>query len=250
MKFSVLSCLVAGAAFVSATPMRVVLVSSGQENSPNLRFGHAMGSIGPVLHAESSANHTVDNRRGCSRFHQKAIEFSNTFRQALGLPIIETKFKSKDGQLHGGAIRIMPFIGTPPVAVELIGAEGKTRGGEKVEFAHPVRVHHHHHGHGPMFHHRLHRESFLRRLHVALMTLGPWEGRAIAFVLGCGLGVLLRMMWVLVVVSYRAIRGNSEDDNEYIAVPNQYDAEEIFVAPPQYFVDDEKTPIEENSDKN
>lgn len=247
MKFSALSYLVAGAALVSATPLRIVLVSSSQDNSPSLRFGHAMGHMGSVLEAEPNNKHAIDNRRGCSRLHQKAIEFSNTFRQALGLPVIETEFKSTDGQIHGGAVRIMPFIGTPPVAVEMIGAEGKTKGGDKVQFAH--KFHHHHHGHGPMFHHRLHRESFLKRLQVALMTLGPWEGRAIAFVLGCGLGVLLRMIWVLVVVSYRALKSSQGDDDEYTAVPNQYDAEEIFVAPPQYFVD-EKAPVVENSDKN
>ena len=43
-------------------------------------------------------------------------------------------------------------------------------------------VHHHmHHGH---FRHMHHRGSFIRRIHRALMSLGPWEGRAIAFVLG------------------------------------------------------------------
>ncbi|THU92167.1 hypothetical protein K435DRAFT_672673 [Dendrothele bispora CBS 962.96] len=100
-----------------------------------------------------------------------------------------------------------------------------------------------------MFHHKFHRASFLQRLHVALMTLGPWEGRAIAFVLGCGLGVLLRMIWVLAVVSYRAIKGDREEEDEYTFVPDQYDAEEIFVAPPQYFVD-EKAPVVENSNTN
>ena len=44
-----------------------------------------------------------------------------------------------------------------------------------------------HHPH-PHHHHRIHRfrrpHSFAGRLSSALMTLGPWEGRAVAFVLG------------------------------------------------------------------
>ena len=39
------------------------------------------------------------------------------------------------------------------------------------------------------------------------MNLGRWEGRAVAFVIGCGIGVLLRMFWVLAVVSFRTVRG-------------------------------------------
>lgn len=86
------------------------------------------------------------------------------------------------------------------------------------------------------------------RLHHALMSLGPWEGRAVAFVLGCGIGVLIRMMWVLAVVAYRAVKGTNEDesgDERYWRLNEDVlDAEEIFVAPPQYFVD-EKAPVAE-----
>lgn len=63
--------------------------------------------------------------------------------------------------------------------------------------------------------------------------------------IGCGLGVLLRMLWVLTVVSYRAVRGTDEaEEIAYIPVTNQQDAEEIFVAPPVYIVD-EKAPLKE-----
>ncbi|KAF8068603.1 hypothetical protein FPV67DRAFT_1668681 [Lyophyllum atratum] len=61
---------------------------------------------------------------------------------------------------------------------------------------------------------RLRNSSTLQRVHVALMVLGPWEGRAVAFVLGCGIGVLLRMFWVLAIVSYRLIKGPKEDENK------------------------------------
>jgi hypothetical protein len=52
-----------------------------------------------------------------------------------------------------------------------------------------------------MHRHRPH--SFLGRLHKALLTLSPWEGRALSFVVGCGIGVLLRMLYVFGVLAYR-----------------------------------------------
>ncbi|KAH8806887.1 hypothetical protein DL96DRAFT_1473897 [Flagelloscypha sp. PMI_526] len=83
--------------------------------------------------------------------------------------------------------------------------------------------------------------SFAQRIQSALMALGPWEGRAVAFVLGCGIGVLLRMVFVMVILSYRAIKGSSrkeeEDESEVqYAVIYEYqdDAEEIAVPPPNY----------------
>jgi hypothetical protein len=64
------------------------------------------------------------------------------------------------------------------------------------------------------------------------MALGPWEGRAVAFVLGCGIGVLLRMVWVMAIVTYRMLKGDNEEAPEYRLVCEHY-AEEILV-PPQY----------------
>jgi len=114
----------------------------------------------------------------------------------------------------------------------------------------PHQRHHHHHHFRP---HAMHRRcSFLRRIHRALMTLGPWEGRAVAFVLGCGIGVLLRMVWVFTVLVARAVRGDlsdepSEGGYEQVAVllPLDVEAEEIFVAPPEYT--DEKQQLREET---
>jgi hypothetical protein len=61
------------------------------------------------------------------------------------------------------------------------------------------------------------------------------------FCQGCGIGVLIRMIWVMTVLTFRAIRGTNEEQDsaryEYeevlIAAP-VLDAEEIFVAPPEY----------------
>lgn len=52
------------------------------------------------------------------------------------------------------------------------------------------------------------------------------------------------MLWVLAVVSYRMIKGESVDSTEYALVCEEYaDAEEISVAPPTYTYADEKTEV-------
>lgn len=81
----------------------------------------------------------------------------------------------------------------------------------------------------------------MKRLTIALMALGKWEGRAVAFVIGtfqfhimgppcniylyngimagCGLGVLLRLLWVLTTVLVRSLRNKPEKESvEYHAV--------------------------------
>ncbi|KAF8802667.1 hypothetical protein BYT27DRAFT_7215182 [Phlegmacium glaucopus] len=73
----------------------------------------------------------------------------------------------------------------------------------KFRFGHAVAM-----GHGR-------KPPFLTRIHYSLKNLGRWEGRAVAFVLGCGIGVLLRMVWVIAVVMYRTVRGRSSDEHEY-----------------------------------
>ncbi|KAF7334837.1 F-box domain-containing protein [Mycena sanguinolenta] len=130
---------------------------------------------------------------------------------------------------------------------------------------HMLDLEHPHHGHRvhphPEHFHRIHHAhwrhanpSFLTRVHFALMSLGPWEGRAVAFVLGCGIGVLLRMFWVLTVLTYRAVRGPSSSPSTYPGeeYAEQYvilegedgeDAEEIFVAPPMYTYPVEKVAL-------
>ncbi|KAJ7212435.1 hypothetical protein C8J57DRAFT_1483599, partial [Mycena rebaudengoi] len=71
-------------------------------------------------------------------------------------------------------------------------------------------------------------DSFLECVHLSLVSLGPWRSCAVAFVLGCGIGVLL--------VSYRAVPGRSSasraEDHYYAGVSNEdefLDAEEILV---------------------
>jgi len=81
------------------------------------------------------------------------------------------------------------------------------------------------------------------------MNLGRWEGRAVAFVLGCGIGVLLRMFFIMSIVLYRSVRGGSVDEHEeveYHVIHLYDDAEELAVPPPHYIVD-EKVPGPEDA---
>ncbi|KAJ3506013.1 hypothetical protein NLJ89_g7108 [Agrocybe chaxingu] len=112
---------------------------------------------------------------------------------------------------------------------------------------HPPPPHHHHHDHRRPGPHgfRFERPSFMARLHFSLMNLGPWEGRAVAFVLGCGIGVLLRMFWVLALVTYRAVKSRRQDEHEYTQVAVIETFVEPIALPPTYvYPADEKAALE------
>jgi len=132
---------------------------------------------------------------------EKAAAMSDALKQAFGFPIDPAPPR-------------LPVVGqndeapTPPTPPE-----------------HP-------HPHHPKHKHKRHRcKSFFRRLHRALIVLKPWEGRVMAFIIGCGIGVLVRMVWVMTVVTYRMIKGRREEP-EYFEIV--YDAEDVVIPPPLY----------------
>lgn len=212
---------------------------------------------------EEKAPHHKAHRKPCAmkKIKESGVAISNAFRQALGLPLIEKNISPAEAEklVHGGLLRIMPnhHIGDD----EHKGEKGKKGGkwhhvGDDEKKAHhhehdsegQVEKHHAHHAHhhkGAHAHHHMHHASFMRRIHRALAGLGPWEGRAVAFVIGCGLGVLMRMFWVLAVVAVRFVRGGRNDEEvEYREILLVTDAEDVIVAPPHYEYVDEKRPIE------
>ncbi|XP_006457302.1 hypothetical protein AGABI2DRAFT_196069 [Agaricus bisporus var. bisporus H97] len=248
MKLNLFVAVFAGATLgqVAASPLRVVVVTSSNDApaAPNLRFGHAIADS-PVAKLALPTQSYIKpvTRRPCGKhIKEKFIGMSNAFRAALGLPLIETA-QSKAGQhIHGGMIHIMPFVGTP--SMDMKPAEDNYHsmsGAEMLPHEH-VRIH------------KVHKwgKTFCMRIHNALMALGPWEGRAVAFVLGCGIGVLLRMFWVLTIVTYRTIRG--ERDDEYTVIEEYNSAEDVVVPPPTYTIIDEKDQIKikdaQNADGN
>jgi hypothetical protein len=237
MHLSLLHFLLACAGLVQVSARSIIVdVVQAEAVTTNLRFGHPVpgndfnADVATFIPLPGAGLEKQKGRsRPCSnRFRYKAISISNAFKKAFGIPLVEASQKSDASTtttVVEGTVHILPFIGTPPTF---------------------VKEHHHHHGkHLGGGRHHFEDGSFLRRVHFALMALGPWEGRAVAFVLGCGIGVLLRMLFVMTVISYRMIKGNREDRNEYthIICEHYADAEEIFVAPPNYVVTDEKAPI-------
>ncbi|KAH9915031.1 uncharacterized protein BXZ73DRAFT_92691 [Epithele typhae] len=241
MRIGVLPALVVlGASLANASPIRIVVT----EVSSSVRYGHAVPDAdandaavariainqleGPLVAVSTSDTHPAGARHWCQGMRTKALDASNALRQILGLEPITVAPHHRMGPIvvplegaphhpHGGHMPpppLVPFVGTA-VRPGLVAEGGDPRG--------PMWAHHRGH--------RMMRQSFLRRVHHALMTLGPWEGRAVAFVLGCGIGVLLRMVWVVVLLTARAFRGTREDETVYDVV---FDEAELLVAPPQY----------------
>lgn len=242
MKLNLLAAALTVATFgqVAASPLRVVVVSSTNDVPAlrNLRFGHALADT-PVarmtLPPQSNTNQLT--RRPCGKhIKDKFVQMSNAFRTALGLPLIETVQPTPGEHIHGGMVHIMPFVGTPSMFAKPVEHQNYSVSGHN-------KVHH-----GHVHIHKFHKwgKTFSMRVHNALMALGPWEGRAVAFVLGCGIGVLLRMFWVLTVVTYRAIRG--ERDEEYTIIEEYNSAEDTVVPPPTYTSVNEKDQIKIGAD--
>ncbi|CDO75534.1 hypothetical protein BN946_scf184825.g3 [Trametes cinnabarina] len=287
MRTTALSALVILGATLGS-PLRVV-VTTHQEVSSNGIYAapHHADNVAHILSpvpydVRITSGAAYGGRKPlCQTIKNKALEVSNKFRDIFGFAPIQAEAIPAPTP-DDNFIRILPFPGpahampklehSSPHSEEELGDNGrlrilpvgfKTDGGQEAERA-PVlpfigtpvrpafamaegiddrwamagrRRFHRHHG------------SFLRRVHHALVVLGPWEGRAVAFVLGCGIGVLLRMVWVMVLVTARAIRGPSSDrssagspqegiivDGYTYDIVFDGDAEEILVPPPQYTV--------------
>lgn len=247
---------------MSASPLRVLVVSSTTNverpaDFPGaVRFGHAVPEIPRAAFGLPQIEHP-QRKRPCmgGMLRQKAVNASNSFRKMFGFPPIENGEIPHGKEIHGGLIRIMPFVpeGGRPIHVHVDGNmrggngwRGRTKGGDRLEIVTEV-VPGHQHGHGRprLFHHHQGQDFFVR-IQNAIMSLGPWEGRAVAFVLGCGIGVLLRMFFVLSVVLYRSLRG-SEEEHEYeeVLVFEVDENESRRSAPPAYIYPvDEKVAAE------
>jgi hypothetical protein len=154
------SCGCSAISQVSAAPIRVVVVSGHITGSNGfVRVGHAAANPN-IPNANVATMHSVNKvhtkaKHGCAgSFRAKAMQISNWFRHAFGLPVIN---ETKAGVVSGG-VHILP-VGGPNNLPQLQ--------------PHPDNKYHLVHGH-----------TFIQRLTRALMMLGPWEGRAISFILG------------------------------------------------------------------
>ncbi|KAF9557965.1 hypothetical protein CPC08DRAFT_28275 [Agrocybe pediades] len=270
MRFSTFTTAVIAAAGVgeciqTATPIRIIVSSERFDlNGERPSFAGIQGlpkavPVGQAHHIQHVQ--TGRMRVGCAgarmnRFRQKGIEISNAFRKALGWPLIAEPsivhvppMESKPGEIPKGMVQIMPFIGTPQPTIKVVEWTGNKDA--SVHRLPPNHVHHHH-PHGHRFHHGV--PPFAVRLHHSLMNLGRWEGRAVAFVLGCGIGVLLRMFWVLAVVFYRAVKGSKAEEHEYTHIiidAGDVDDETVVHSPPPTYTYpvDEKIAVEADAPK-
>lgn len=252
MKLSVLPLVLAALSVASASPIRIYVLSS--ETSGVTQAGNAFrGEADPMSYirwgmAAANAKQAAEPKEGDLVFHgsqaiplkpgqkniptrkhgctggirRKMFKLSNWLREKVGLPPI-TRHHHRHGH-HGhqdepkGHHRNEAHHGESAFAVD-----GKPEVGG-------LRLHHHHH-------HHMRPSSFGGRLQKGLLSLGPWEGRAVAFVLGCGIGSLLRMFYVLMVLVSRAVSSPREEE---IVVDVLYEDED---APPSYA--DEKAPLVE-----
>jgi len=273
MKFSAVSLLVLGAGVAqhaTASPIRVILTElttfhpSAADNNVAHVDSASAGAGQPIwphfIISGSQANEEPPkeaHRRPCAMKKYKGMSLSNAFRQAMGLPLIEKNISPNqaDKMVHGGLIRLMPnhAVGDEEHQSGRVGQWHRIGDDEKKvhqEHEHDGQLGRHgrHHGHAHAHgHHGPHAHmNFFHRITIALASLGPWEGRAVAFVIGCGLGVLMRMLFVLAIVAVRAVKGRNADDEEveYREIILVTDATEIVAAPPQYKYVDEKRPAE------
>jgi len=222
-----LSTLIATAAFglvATAAPIRVVIFSpigsvpgsvpaKAEANPFNVvRIGHAAAHAnlpptripwGPPIWTntvdKAPAGHSTT---GCGGLRG----MGNKWRQILGLPPIQ--YETRPLVPAAGEVRIMPISS---------GRIVHSRPAQPMRYKAP----------------------FMMRLHRALNHLGTWEGRVVSFVLGCGIGVLIRMFFVFAILLFRSRRReNAERQTGAIFLPVE---EVVFVAPPEYNTD-EKVP--------
>ncbi|KAF9023740.1 hypothetical protein BDZ89DRAFT_1190465 [Hymenopellis radicata] len=194
------------AALVSAAPTRIVILSEPiQYTKPLLPPPFEAGVI------RSSANH--DTRRPCPA-HSKSISIANAFRQALGLDLIST--------IDAAAVAPVANVSAPPTRISFDAATmmGYTKGGDRIKLV--------------TSDYSVETKTVADRLHNALLSLGPWEGRAVAFVLGCGIGVILRFFFLIGLLSYRALTHRRQTRAvDYYFV----DATQPVESPPVYNLD-------------
>lgn len=172
----------------SATPIRVLAVTSHIEVIPNVARPEVfrVGLAGAGAPRASKAVPMIGGRmrKGCAGgMREKAIDISNTLRQAIGLPAIEGSLdkSSFDGMFGPGDLRaVMPYDGS------LIDLHPEEKDVRSVYLPHPHTINHDISDRvKEMLDATIVEEpSFIERIHAALVELGPWEARAVAFVLG------------------------------------------------------------------
>jgi len=222
MLFGVYFLLLAGAGIAAPNPVK--LISTTDVSA--IRLGYAAANAGSSVGPDAKP---TKMRHLCKNM-QKAVH--NTATRLLIMMGISGPSLSGTNPLPEGRYSRIHFTFHKIIPVPIVDSAVALEGEDPQDGRHPDGTVMHHHGMHKLYRDGQHRGPFLRRVHRALMMLGPWEGRIVAFVLGCGIGVLLRMVWVMAVLLVRGARGTPEREETLLVC-----AEEVV---PIYTEMDEK----------
>jgi hypothetical protein len=137
-----------------------------------IRVGHAAANAGPAV---GPATKPTKMRHLCKNM-QKAVQ--GTASRFLAIIGISGPSLSDTTPVPEGFSRVQithhKFIPVPAFDPVFVIKAGDPQAGSHPDIALPHNMHNDSHPRGP----------FLHRIHRALLSLGPWEGRIVAFVLG------------------------------------------------------------------
>jgi len=229
MLFGLYFLLLAGTGLAAPNPVK--LISTTELSA--IRLGHAAANVGTPVGPDAKP---ARMRHLCKNM-QKAVQ--NTATRLLTIIGISIPSVSATNNVPDGRFSRIQVTYHKLIPVPVINSAAALDAGNSQDGRYPDGAVVHHHGA-----HRVSKEAhyggpFLRRVHRALMMLGPWEGRIVAFVLGCGIGVLLRMFWVMALLLVRGTRGNPEHEETILVC-----AEEVV---PIYTEIDEKKQFDGNN---
>ena len=160
-----------------AAPNPVKLTISATDVSA-IRLGHAAAHTGPPVSADAQPTRM---RHLCKNM-QKAVQKTATrLLTIIGIngPSLSNTAPVPEGGLSRIHFTYHKIISVPVIHPVIALEAGDSRGGSQSDGT-LMR----HHGVHNFHENGLCKGPFLHRVHRALMSLGPWEGRIVAFVLG------------------------------------------------------------------
>jgi len=191
MRLCAYTLLLAGTGLAVANPLHVMIATT---DVSAFRLGHAAANMEPTVGPDTKP---TKMRHLCKNMQKAVQDTATRLLSFIGLSG-PSSAPIPDGGLTRVQITHHNLIPVPVIEPAFV-----VKGGFYPD--------------GTTTHHGIHKDCsrqgpFLHRVHRALLSLGPWEGRMVAFVLGCGLGVLLRMFWVLAVLLTRSVHRDPEHE--------------------------------------
>lgn len=158
----------------TANPLNVMIATT---EVSAIRLGHAAAHAGPTVGADAKP---TKMRHLCKNMQNAVQNTASRLLAAIGIsgPSLSVTTPAPEGTITRVHITHHHLVPVPGIEPTFMIKAGDAQGGHNPDAAmmqHGVhKIHKHDHLRGP----------FLHRVHHALMSLGPWEGRIVAFVLG------------------------------------------------------------------